>query len=296
MALFQHTVPWLRACWKQTGHFLKDIKITHSLFTLPFLWVAIELLPTTAQLSGQTIALLVLTLVSARMFGMGVNRFADRHIDARCPRTRSRMLASKQLKESWALGYIILAACGVILCSAALSSIAFGLSFILLIWLAVYSWLKRWSFSVHFYLGSCLGLVPVATALATQTALNLPLWLLAFNIMFWVAGFDMLYALSDRLFDIKEGLHSIPSRFGIRLTRHISGACFLISSACLIMLGYVLTMPAIYYVGTGLLTVMLLAQSISKAHNSTVITAINTWYGVLYLALFLTSKGGSSLG
>ncbi|MCH7604212.1 MAG: 4-hydroxybenzoate octaprenyltransferase [Planctomycetes bacterium] len=227
-----------------------DIKIAHSIFALPFALLAAFLAapgnrPGEAGIDwshfGGQLVLIVLAMVCARTVAMLANRLLDREIDRHSPRTAGRALPSGKLSPRMALVALLLSTIlFMLVCSA------FGykydnwwpaiLGLPVLGWISVYPLLKRFTALCHLYLGSSLALSPLAAALAIQpeSVMQQPaLWLLAGMVMCWVAGFDIIYALQDLETDIKQGLHSIPRRFGISGGMWISRLLHMIAAACL---------------------------------------------------------------
>jgi 4-hydroxybenzoate polyprenyltransferase len=229
-----------------------DIKLAHSVFALPFAllgavlaWVAAASAGTertTGRLLTELL-LVVVCMVSARTWAMVVNRLADRSIDARNPRTASRVFAAGQL--SGRLGVGVLVACGLVfIASCAMFWVVAAnpwpvlLSLPVLGWIALYSFTKRFTWLCHIFLGGALAVSPLAAALAIEPAslLNTPaLWWIACMVLLWVAGFDVIYALQDLDFDRAHGLRSMPARFGWRGSIWISRLLHALSWAALLM-------------------------------------------------------------
>ncbi|MDH3583929.1 MAG: putative 4-hydroxybenzoate polyprenyltransferase [Phycisphaerae bacterium] len=201
----------------------RDIKLSHSVFALPFALLAAFLAADhgSTALTWKHLALVIAAMFFARSFAMLANRYADRQIDAANPRTAERALPSGRLRSADVTG--AMAACAVAL---ALVAGAFGILFDnwwpliftppVLLWLGLYGLIKRWTLLCHFFLGGALALSPVAAALAIDPlylATAAPWWLAGF-VLLWVAGFDIIYALQDQQVDREQGLHSIPARLG----------------------------------------------------------------------------------
>ena len=163
-----------------------------------------------------------LAAVSARNFAMGVNRYLDRDIDSLNPRTKNRPSVDGRVSERSMQLFIVGNALLFIVTAYFINSLAFILSVPILIILAAYTYFKRFSASAHLILGVSLGLAPIAGAVAVLG--EIPLWsvYLAIGVMFWVAGFDLLYSLQDIEFDREQGLHSIPAKLGVKKTMMIS--------------------------------------------------------------------------
>jgi 4-hydroxybenzoate polyprenyltransferase len=153
---------------------------------------------------------------------MGVNRYLDRDIDILNPRTKDRPSVDGRLSSKSILYFIVLNAIVFIVVAYFVNSLAFMLSIPILIIIGSYSYFKRFSYLAHIILGISLGLAPIAGVVAVSA--NIPLWsvYLSIGVMFWVAGFDLLYSLQDIEVDKKLKLHSIPAKFGVKNTLIIS--------------------------------------------------------------------------
>jgi len=193
----------------------------HSIFSLPFIFIAM-VVAADGWFGWKLLFLGALAAVSARNFAMGVNRYADRDIDAANPRTANRPNVDGRIDATSMLLFIGVNALAFVVVAYMINSLAFWLSFPILAILASYSYFKRFSALAHVILGVSLGLAPIAGVIAVSA--SIPLWsvLLALGVIFWVAGFDLLYSLQDIEFDKEKGLHSIPSRYGAEATLFIS--------------------------------------------------------------------------
>ena len=204
---------------------LKDfnelVMFEHSIFSLPFIFIAM-VVAADGWFGWELLLLGALAAVSARNFAMGVNRYADRDIDAHNPRTASRPNVDGRIDAKSMLFFIGLNGLAFVVVAFFINTLAFWLSFPILAILASYSYFKRFSSLAHVILGISLGLAPIAGVVAVSG--SIPLWsvLLALGVIFWVAGFDLLYSLQDMEFDKEEGLHSIPSQYGAEATLFIS--------------------------------------------------------------------------
>lgn len=209
---------------------LKDISelivAKHSIFSLPFIFVAMivssSLQNGSAWFGWKLLFLGLLCAISARNFAMALNRYADKDIDKHNPRTASRPSVDGRIGAKNLFKFIVINALIFIVVAYFINSLAFWLSFPILFILGIYSYMKRISPLAHLVLGMSLGLAPIAGAIAVTN--SIPLWalLLSIGVMFWVAGFDLLYSLQDMEFDKNNNLHSIPSHFGQECTFFIS--------------------------------------------------------------------------
>lgn len=198
----------------------------HSIFSLPFIFIAMivasYLENGTGWFGWRLLLLGVLAAVSARNFAMGVNRYFDRDIDILNPRTQNRPSVDGRVSEKQMIGFIVLNAVGFVIVAALINRVALYLSIPILLILAAYTLFKRFSPAAHLILGISLGLAPIAGEVAVSATVSQWSVELAVGVMFWVAGFDLLYSLQDMAFDKVQGLHSIPSRFGAKYTMWIA--------------------------------------------------------------------------
>ena len=194
--------------------FSSDIKLAHSVFALPFVAVGL-LLSKVEEVSGFILMVLLACMFCARSFAMGMNRFIDRRIDLANPRTSQRLIASGKLPAGqgllWSLSFAV---CFVALCFYFLNPLAAYCSVPLLFILAMYSFMKRWTFFCHWYLGLCLGLAPLASEIAVTGDFSWSVLCLGLAVCLWTGGFDILYAMQDIEFDRHCLLHSVPANTG----------------------------------------------------------------------------------
>ncbi len=193
----------------------------HSIFSLPFIFIAM-IVSADGWFGFWLLLMGALAAVSARNFAMGVNRYADRDIDAANPRTQSRPNADGRLDSKSILIFIIVNAFAFVAIAYIINSLAFYMSFPILLVLGSYSYFKRFSSLAHIVLGISLGLAPIAGVVAVEA--NIPPWsvMLSLGVIFWVAGFDLLYSMQDIEFDKENNLHSIPAHYGADATLFIS--------------------------------------------------------------------------
>ena len=197
------------------------VMFKHSIFSLPFIFIAM-VVASDGWFGWRLLFLGLIEAVSARNFAMGVNRYLDRDIDKLNPRTRNRPSVDGSISSTTMLLFILIN--GIIFVSGAylINDLAFKLSFPILAILGGYSLFKRFSSLAHLILGISLGLAPIAGVIAIKGEVTIWSIYLATGVMFWVAGFDLLYSLQDIEFDKKHNLYSIPSRFGVKKTMLIS--------------------------------------------------------------------------
>jgi len=211
---------------QKLNDFSELVMFKHSVFSLPFIFIAMLVASYLESGSGwfgwKLLILGTLAAVTARNFAMGVNRYLDRDIDILNPRTKNRPSVDGRVSSTQMLGFIILNALAFIVVAYFVNPLAFKLALPILAVLGAYTLFKRFSALAHLILGVSLGLAPIAGVVAVSG--TIPLWsvYLAVGVMFWVAGFDLLYSLQDMEFDKQHNLHSIPSRFGAKNTMRIA--------------------------------------------------------------------------
>src|SRR5207302_4825302 len=218
---------------------LEMIKIEHTLFALPFAFLGAVLaargIPTALQIIWITLA-----MVGARSTAMAFNRIADREFDARNPRTNTRALPAGILSTGFVLAFTIISAGIFLFAAAMLNRLTLILSPIALASVVLYSYTKRWTTLSHLALGWCLSIAPTGAWIAIRGAIDSPApLLLSLLVMLWTAGFDALYACQDYEFDRREGLYSIPARFGIARSLGISRALHAGAFAAVVALYFV---------------------------------------------------------
>ena len=194
--------------------FLEMIKFAHTVFALPFAFTAALLaargLPTLYQAFW-----ILMAMVGARTAAMGLNRLIDAEIDGENPRTSTRAIPAGLLGKGSVAFFIGLSVLLMMYAAYRLNPLCLYLSPVALFFLVLYSYCKRFTSLAHVVLGICLAGAPLGAWIAIRGTIELPAILLAVAVLFWVAGFDILYALQDMEFDSRRGLHSIPVRFGV---------------------------------------------------------------------------------
>jgi 4-hydroxybenzoate polyprenyltransferase len=235
----------VKRIWRKTLLLARMVKIEHSIFALPFaylgmLWAAGGWPGWKAFLS------LTLAMVAVRSFAMAVNRLVDLPIDAKNPRTLTRPLVTGEICVFETRVFI--AACALIFVGACalLNPLCLALSPVALVWSGLYSYTKRFTRLCHFFLGSVLGLAPLAGWLAVSPAIEMAPVLLGLGVTFWVGGFDILYACQDVEFDRAEGLHSIPAKVGVEAALALSTQSHAVTSIFFLLAGWAAGAGLIY--------------------------------------------------
>ncbi|TET87505.1 MAG: 4-hydroxybenzoate polyprenyltransferase [Sulfurovum sp.] len=206
---------------EKLSHFSELVMFKHSVFSLPFIFIAM-LVAAEGWFGWKLLFLGTLAAISARNFAMGVNRYLDRDIDVLNPRTKGRPSVDGRVSNTQMVLFIIVNALIFIGVAYFINPLAFQLAVPILLILGAYTLFKRFSALAHLILGVSLGLAPIAGVVAVTGEITAWSVYLALGVMFWVAGFDLLYSLQDIAFDKAHGLHSIPSRFGAKKTMWIA--------------------------------------------------------------------------
>lgn len=280
---------------KKLKDFSELVAFEHTIFSAPFMLIALLCASMQKNHSlwfGTSLLLLcALALIFARNFAMSVNRYLDRDIDAKNIRTQNRPSVDGRISPQAMKILITLNALGFVVVSYFINSLALSLSIPFLLILGFYSYMKRFSYLAHIVLGLSLGLAPIAGSIAVLG--EIPLWCVALSlgVLFWVAGFDLLYSLQDMEFDKKEGLHSIPSIFGAKKTLLISRVFHILT---LMFWGIFLALYGcewIAYVGLGLCAMILGYEQylVSKdfAHIPKAFFVSNGYLGFVFLAMMI---------
>jgi 4-hydroxybenzoate polyprenyltransferase len=238
------------------------IKFSHTLFALPFALLGAALAAHGPDgWHGRPLDWLgiLLCMATARSAAMAFNRVADRRLDALNPRTSSRHLPAGQLSVATASAFTVASALGFVASTLLFLPNRWPLllSGPVLLWLLAYSYAKRFTSLAHFWLGAALMLAPVAAWIALRGDLRWPPVLLGLAVLFWVSGFDIIYACQDVAFDREAGLHSVPARLGVRGALRLAALCHAVMIVALVALGWAYPLGAIYFAGVAAAAVLL---------------------------------------
>jgi 4-hydroxybenzoate polyprenyltransferase len=269
------------------------VKLPHTVFALPFALVGLTLASYAAPVTTRVVAWAVVAFTAARFAAMGFNRIADRAIDARNPRTRSRELPAGAIGLGEATAAVAVASALFVLAAGMLNPLCLALSPVALAWVFFYSYTKRFTRWSHLVLGLGLGIAPVGGYLAVTGRWAQPWWLLcalALAVMTWAGGFDVLYALQDVEFDRREGLHSLPASLGAPAAVAIARALHLATVALLALVG--LASPAgglWYFAGVAVAAGLLIYEhSLVRADDlSRLDAAFFTMNGIISITYFV---------
>lgn len=228
--------------------YLKMIKFSHSIFALPFAFTG-AILAATGIPSLKQILWIIVAMVSARSGAMGLNRIIDREIDAKNPRTANRELPSGKINVGSAVFFTVISLMVFVFSAYMLNPLCLKLSPLAIAVLLLYSYTKRFTWLSHIVLGIAISAAPVGAWIAVRGTFNAEILPIAFAVVFWLAGFDVLYALQDIEFDRSHGLHSIPERFGIKDALLFPRVFHLITWGLLAFTGIIFDLGIFYWIG-----------------------------------------------
>jgi 4-hydroxybenzoate polyprenyltransferase len=238
------------------------VKISHTVFSLPFALIGFFLAAGehTGDISFRVLTLVILCVLFVRNAAMGFNRYADREFDRANPRTALREIPRAIISPRSALWFVVLNSALFIATTAFLNTLCLILSPVALLVVLGYSFTKRFTALSHLFLGCGLALAPIGAYLAvTAHFAFLPL-LFSFCVLFWVAGFDLLYALQDMDFDRSRNLKSIPASIGAKGSLILSTGFHLIALLLLVLAGIVRPFGILYWAGLAIFTLLIIYQ------------------------------------
>ncbi len=239
--------------------FLEMIKFSHTIFALPFALTS-AFIASWGLPPFEKFFWIIVAMVSARTGAMSFNRLVDMYIDAKNPRTKDRPLPKGLISKEAVIFYTILSFSLLIFSAYRLNKLCFYLSPLALIILTGYSLTKRFTYYSHIVLGLALAGAPLGAWIAIKGEFDLLPLILAVAVLFWVAGFDVLYALQDYEFDRKEGLYSIPVKFGIKNSILISRIFHFLMLILLLSLFFIRDFGFFYLVGIFIISLLLLYE------------------------------------
>ncbi|MBA2848455.1 UbiA family prenyltransferase [Thermosulfuriphilus ammonigenes] len=276
--------------WRKIRTLLEMIKFEHTIFALPFAFMG-AVLAARGIPEARTSLLILGAMVGARTAAMAFNRLVDLSFDAANPRTQNRPLVTGEVRpgETWAM--ILIASALFFFCAWRLNSLTLKLSPLALAILLAYSYTKRFTWLCHVFLGLAIGLSPLAGWIAVTGAFSWEPAILSLGVMFWVAGFDILYACLDEEFDRKVGLYSIPARFGRRRAFAISALFHSLAFGLFVLVGLLLSLGWIYYLGLTVTLGLFIAQRvvISPDDLSKMDLSFFTFNGAISVVMFLAT-------
>lgn len=270
------------------------VLFAHSIFALPFAMIGFFLGVTTTPnpFNWLLLALVLLCMVFARNAAMAFNRYLDREIDAKNPRTLMRDIPAGKVSANEALIFVIINCILFVVATAFINNLCLYLSPVALFVVLFYSYTKRFTALCHLVLGLGLSLAPIGAYIAVTGVFNIVPVLYSLAVLFWVSGFDIIYALQDEEFDKGEQLHSIPSALGRKNALRLSEVLHFFSALCVILPILFTTFSWAYYFGVAFFCSMLIYQhllvkpnDISKVNRAFATT--NGFASVIFAVCFL---------
>jgi 4-hydroxybenzoate polyprenyltransferase len=273
------------------------VRFSHSIFALPFAmsgaWLAARGVP-----AVRVLALVLVCAVAARTAAMAFNRLVDARLDARNPRTSQREIPAGKVSRSAASALIALSALIFVGASFLLNPLAGWLSLPVLGVLLFYSYMKRIHWSAHLVLGLALAIAPLGAYIAVKGAIEPDVWpvvWLAFAVLTWVAGFDLIYACQDAAFDRAEGLRSIPARFGVGAALVLSALLHVLTLGALVLTGWTAELSWAWWIALALAALLLfyehwIVRPSDLSRVNMAFFTLNGWMGVgLFAGLLVDS-------
>ncbi len=269
--------------------FLREIRIEHTLFALPFAYVG-AIVAARGMPSWWALLWITLAVLGARTAAMAANRYLDRDIDARNPRTAKRALATGRLAPAVMLWATLLGLALLLVSAWQLNPLCVELMPLAALGLLLYPLCKRFTWLTHFVLGAVDALAPLGAYIGVAGRVDAPALLLFLAVTLWVAGFDILYALMDLDVDRVEGVRSLPVRFGAGSGRILSIVMHVAMLVALALAGVLAGAHPIYAVGLLLAVGLIVLEVVFLRRSANVfvlnerIFTANMAFSVLFLA------------
>lgn len=278
---------------EKLSDFNELVMFKHSIFSMPFIFISM-IVAADGWFGFKLLILGVLAALSARNFAMGFNRWTDRKYDILNPRTASRPSVDGRLDSKSIAVFVVVNAAVFIAVAYIINALAFWLSFPILFILASYSFFKRFSEAAHIVLGVSLGLAPIAGVVAVDGRITLWSVILSAGVMFWVAGFDLLYSLQDIDFDKQNNLYSIPSRYGAQATLNLSALFHVMSVLLWGLFAWLAHLHIFAYTAVGVSALMLSYEHYLVRKDFTKIDraffTVNGYLGIIFLIFIILDK------
>jgi 4-hydroxybenzoate polyprenyltransferase len=273
------------------------IRFSHTVFALPFAFMG-AVLAAGGIPSKRTLFWILVAMVGARNGAMGMNRYADRHLDAQNPRTQDRALPQGKITAREALVFICVSFAVLLIAAWMLNPLCLALAPVAILIVAGYSYTKRFTHLSHLILGLSLALAPIGAWIAVTGRVALAALVLGAAVLFWVAGFDILYALMDIEFDRRSGLYSVPARLGAQRGMAVAGLCHMLTVLCLALLVPLLVLGNVYLAGLFLAMALLLYEHwlLYRHGLARLNVAFFNVNGALSIGLFLFTLGDLLIG
>lgn len=275
------------------GAVCRMIKIEHSVFALPFAYLG-QFIAAGGIPPLKPFLLLTVAMVAVRSVAMAFNRVIDLPFDAKNPRTQQRPLVTGEITPMQTWAFIAFMATLFVVTCYFINELSFELAPIALFVAAFYSLLKRFTWLCHFWLGAVLALSPLAGWISVDPQFTVPAVLFAWGILFWVAGFDIIYSCQDAEYDRSVGLNSVPAHFGLESALVISSFCHVVTSIMFLMGGWAAGLGWPYYAVWAVVSgVLYWEHSIISADDmSRVNMAFFTMNGFISVLVFIGAVAG----
>jgi 4-hydroxybenzoate polyprenyltransferase len=272
--------------------YLEMIRFSHTVFALPFAFMG-AILAAGGIPPGEKLGWILVAMVGARSGAMGMNRIADRRLDALNPRTRDRALPQGRISLWEAVAFVVGSFAVFLLAAWMLNPMCLALGPLAILIVCGYSYTKRFTSLSHLVLGLSLGLAPIGAWIAVTGRVGLPSLILGAAVLFWVAGFDILYAFMDIDFDRRTGMFSLPARLGMARGLWVAGAFHAITVCCLALLMPLVRLGPIYGIGLVLAGALLCYEHLLVHRHglAKLDMAFFNLNGVLSLGMFLATLG-----
>lgn len=265
------------------------VKFAHTVFALPFALIAFTfaIATTDARFSWLLLVQVILCMVFARNVAMGFNRWADRRIDGRNPRTAGREIPAGRISPKGAMIFVVANAVLFIATASSINLLTAVLSPVALAVVMFYSCCKRFTSLAHLVLSLSLGIAPAGAYIAATGTLTLAPCVLSLLVMTWCGGFDIIYALQDADFDRANGLHSIPARFSTATSLYISIALHAVSIVSLVAFASYCPQTPVLWVGVAVFCAIIALEHIlvTPSRQKNIGIAFGTLNGLASLTL-----------
>ena len=279
---------------KKINNYLEFIQFKHTVFALPFALCSYILVSVKIGFQISELVLILLALVSARIFGMSINRIFDVNIDKKNPRTLNRGLISGSIsfRGAYALALISFLIFYLVIINFNIN--ALYLSPIVIILFLIYPLTKRFTFLCHYFLGLVYLIAPPAVEIALTGRFSTETLFLGISGFFWVSGFDLIYAILDIDFDKENNIYSIPSKFGIKITKLIASMSHLLTLIFMLSIGLIININPIYWFGCTIIIILFIREhfilkNITKENINTAFFDMNGHISIMFMATFLLS-------
>lgn len=281
--------------WRKFVLTLEMIKIEHSVFALPFALTGALLAWRAEGFAAEGLAgrlgWIIVAMVAARSAAMAFNRVLDAAIDAQNPRTKMRHIPAGHLSKAFAWGFTAAASALFVLAAAMLNPLCLALSPVALGVVLFYSWTKRFTSLSHLVLGLALGIAPAAAWIAMTASLDARIVWLTAAVLFWTAGFDVIYSCQDVGFDRAAGLFSLPARLGVAGALRAARIFHVLMVLCLVALAAQFELGVVAAVGIGVVAGLLVYEHrLVRADDLSRVDAafftLNGWVSVLFFGFW----------